>query len=402
MKISTMNSRRAAIVVGTRPEAIKMAPVYLAMKKDPRTDVSLVTTAQHREMLDQVFSVFGIRPDLDMDLMQPNQSLGELSARILVHMRDALQTVRPDIVLVHGDTSTCLFSALAAFYEKIPIAHVEAGLRTYNLKSPWPEEMSRRLTDPLCRWCFAPTQGAAENLRAERIPEENIIVTGNTVVDALLLARDKVYGKPPTLREIPPGTLDDRRLILVTGHRRESFGKPLKDLCMALREIVAAHEDTVLIYPAHLNPNVKAPVFELLGGLDRIHLIKPVKYLEFVYLMDRSNLIITDSGGIQEEAPTFGKPVLVAREVTERPEAMANGLAKLVGTSRERIIREATLLLEDETAYRRMCQGNNPYGDGQASKRILESLCGGYFEQFESQTAAQEYCGSLQRGYHSI
>ncbi len=353
-----------------------MAPVYLAMKKDPGFDVKLLATAQHRQMLDQVLSVFGINADVDLDLMRPDQTPSEMTGRVVQGVQRALSDMKPDAVLVHGDTTTCLYSALAAFYERIPVGHVEAGLRTYNFDAPWPEEMNRRLTDPICRWCFAPTERAADNLRTERIPEENIIVTGNTVIDALLMAREMVRKQSPGVPGLPKGALDGRRLILVTGHRRESFGQPFEEFCQALTEIVRSHADTVLVYPVHLNPNVQRPVKDILGGEDRVYLIDPIKYLPFVYLMDRSYLIITDSGGIQEEAPSLGKPVLVTRAVTERPEAMEAGLAKLVGTDRAKIVAEAAELLTDSHAYAAMSGGRNPYGDGHASQRIVAALCG--------------------------
>jgi len=369
-----MNARHIVVVVGTRPEAIKMAPVYLALKADPRVRATLLATAQHRHMLDQVLTVFDIRPDVDLDLMRADQTLAQVTAAVVTGVQDALAQLKPDAVLVHGDTTTCLASGLAAFYERVPLGHVEAGLRTYNFQAPWPEEMNRRLVDPICRWCFAPTRRAAENLRAERIREENIFVTGNTVIDALLLARERVRREPPSVPDLDLSRLEGKRLILVTGHRRESFGRPFEEFCLALRDIVERHADTVLVYPVHLNPNVQRPVNEVLYGCQRVHLIRPVEYLPFVYLMDRSTLIITDSGGIQEEAPTLGKPVLVTREVTERPEAVEAGLAKLVGTNRRRLADEASRLLEDGEAYAKMARGDNPYGDGQASKRIVHAV----------------------------
>jgi UDP-N-acetylglucosamine 2-epimerase (non-hydrolysing) len=365
---------RIAVIIGTRPEATKMAPVYLALKQDPRFEPILIATAQHREMLDQALAVFGMRPDVDLDLMQPNQSLSQITANVVVAVQRALAEVRPDAALVHGDTTTCLASGLAAFYERVPLGHVEAGLRTYNYDAPWPEEMNRRLVDPICRWCFAPTEGAAANLRAERIPEGNIFITGNTAVDAVMLAREMVRQSPPQVPGLPADVLDGRRLILVTGHRRESFGKPFEDFCGALLDIARANKDVVIVYPVHLNPNVQKPVHGILGREERIHLIEPIGYLPFVYLMDRSFFIITDSGGIQEEAPSLGKPVLVTRTVTERPEAMNAGLAKLVGTQRDVIVGEAQRLLSDPQVYAAMSTGLNPYGDGKASERILEIL----------------------------
>lgn len=369
-----MTQKHIVIIIGTRPEAIKLAPVYLAIKSDPYAKVTLVATAQHRQMLDQVLSTFCIKPDIDLDIMQPNQSLSEVSSQVIVGVQKVLAELKPDAVLVQGDTTTCLCSAIAAFYEQIPAGHVEAGLRTYNLKAPWPEEMNRRLVDPICRWCFAPTYRAAENLRAERIPAENIFITGNTVIDALLRARDIVRQHRPKIPELADLLLDEHRLILVTGHRRESFGKYFEEFCQALRQIVQDHHDTVLVYPVHPNPNVQKPVNEILSNRDRIYLISPVEYLQFVYLMDRSYLIITDSGGIQEEAPSLHKPVLVTREVTERPEAVEAGLAKLVGTSKERITTEASRLLTDPEAYTSMSRGRNPYGDGGASEKVVEIL----------------------------
>jgi UDP-N-acetylglucosamine 2-epimerase len=372
-----MTARRIAMVIGTRPEAIKMAPVYLGLAKDPRTEVLLVATAQHRAMLDQVLSVFGIKPDVDLDLMQQDQTLAELSSRVISGVHAALAQLRPDAVLVHGDTSTCLFSALAAFYQRVPVGHVEAGLRTYNFDAPWPEEMNRRLTDPICQWCFAPTARARENLLAEAVPDENIFVTGNTIVDALLIARDMARRRPLAVPGLSAQALDGKRLVLITGHRRESFGQPFQEFCFALRDVVRRHEDVVLVYPVHLNPNVQQPVHHILGQQDRVFLVPPVDYLSFVGLMDRSYLIITDSGGIQEEAPSLAKPVLVTRETTERPEAVEAGLARLVGTSRERIVEEVGRLLTDDGLYARMCRGHNPYGDGRAAERIIDALCQG-------------------------
>jgi len=362
------------IVAGTRPELIKIMPVLLALRAHPDFEPTLVVTAQHREMTDQACAAFGVVPDVDLDLMRPGQTPAEVSARVTAAVQATLARSRPEAVLVHGDTTTCLAAALAAFYEGIPIGHVEAGLRTYDFSAPWPEEMNRRLTDPICRWCFAPTERAVANLRAERIPESNIFLTGNTVVDALLLALRRVREQPPPIPELPEGLLDGRRLILVTGHRRESFGEPLRELCAGLREIARRHRDVVIVYPVHLNPSVLGPVHESLGGEERIHLIRPLDYLAFVALLERSTLIVTDSGGIQEEAPVLRKPVLVTRKTTERPEAMERGLARLVGTSRERLVSEVSRLLEDPAAYAAMTSGSNPYGDGRAAERIAEIL----------------------------
>jgi UDP-N-acetylglucosamine 2-epimerase (non-hydrolysing) len=365
-----MPPRRVALIVGTRPEMIKMAPVLLELRARPAFEAVLVATAQHREMLDQVCRAFSIEPDVDLDLMRPGQSPAQVTARVLT----GVARQRPDAVLVHGDTTTCLAAALAAFYARIPVGHVEAGLRTHDLSAPWPEEMNRRLTDPLCEWCFAPTERAAANLRAERVPEARIHVTGNTVVDALLIARERVRANPPAIPDLPASALDGRRLILVTGHRRESFGAPLRELCAALRELVRRHPDVVLVYPVHLNPNVLAPVTELLGREERIHLIRPLEYLPFVSLLERASLIITDSGGIQEEAPTFAKPVLVTRDATERPEAIEAGLARLVGTRASAIVEEASRLLSGSKAFAAAKGSGNPYGDGRAAKRIADVL----------------------------
>lgn len=351
-----------------------MAPVYLALRDNPRVQVKLIATAQHREMLDQALGVFGITSDIDLDIMQPNQSLQQVSSNVILGVQKSLSELKPDAVLVQGDTTTCLCSALSAFYERIPIGHVEAGLRTYNFAAPWPEEMNRRLVDPICRWCWAPTDRGADNLLSERIPEENIFITGNTVIDALFIARDIVHRCKPEISGLPVEVLDGRRLILVTGHRRESFGKPFEEFCLALRQLAEEHRDTVFVYPVHLNPNVQKPVRKILSKKDTIYLIPPIGYLPFVYLMDRSYFIITDSGGIQEEAPSLHKPVLVTRTMTERPEAVEAGLAKLVGTSREKILGEASRLLSDPEVYAKMSQGHNPYGDGNASKRIVNIL----------------------------
>jgi len=325
-------------------------------------------------MLDQVLAVFGIRPDIDLDLMCPDQSLTDISARILCGVQAALVKLKPQVVMVHGDTSTCLFSAIASFYERIPVGHVEAGIRTGDLNAPWPEEMNRRLVDPLCCWCFAPTTLAADNLRREGVDEAKIFITGNTVIDALLLSRRRVWEQQVPIGGLSEYELNSKRMILVTGHRRESFGKPFEQFCLALRDIVRAHEDVVIIYPVHMNPNVRVPVHHILGDEERVHLIEPVEYLSFLWLMDHSYFIITDSGGIQEEAPTLGKPVLVTRLTTERPEAMQAGLAKLVGTNHQTIVAEANKLLTDREVYTRMASGDNPYGDGKASLRIVDIL----------------------------
>jgi UDP-N-acetylglucosamine 2-epimerase (non-hydrolysing) len=373
-EIRSMSKRRVAVVVGTRPEAIKMAPLYLTLKADSRVDVRLIAAAQHRQLLDQVLSAFRIQPALDLDLMRPGQTLADLTSRAITALQQAYSDLRPDEVLVHGDTTSCFAGAIAAFYEKIPLGHVEAGLRTYDFQAPWPEEMNRRLVDPISRWCFAPTETAAENLRAERIPEGNIFVTGNTVVDAVVMAREMVQRNAPEIPDLPQAAFECKRLILITGHRRESFGLPFEEFCMALKDIAREFEDVALVYPVHLNPNVWTPVHRILGKEDRIFLIPPVEYLPFVYLMERCHFIITDSGGIQEEAPSFGKPVLVTRTATERPEAIERQCAMLVGTSRQNILREASRLLTDPEAYTEMTRAENPYGDGRASQRIADIL----------------------------
>ena len=351
-----------------------MAPVYLALKKRQDVETILLTTAQHRHLLDQVLKVFSIPSDIDLNLMRPGQSLSKVSGKVLIEVQKILARLKPDAILVHGDTATCLFSALAAFYEKIPIGHVEAGLRTYDYGNPWPEEMNRRLTDPICQWCFAPTESARRNLLKEGIPDERIYTTGNTAVDALLLGLEKLGDKIPAIPGLDTQWLAGKRLILVTGHRRESFGEQLENICRALRRITDKYPDTVLVYPVHLNPNVQKPVHRILGGHAGIHLVEPLEYLPFVYLMNRSFLIITDSGGIQEEGPSLGKPVLVTREVTERPEGLAAGTSLLVGTKTGVIIREVSRLLEDRKAYQKSARTKNPYGDGKAAKRIRQAL----------------------------
>lgn len=364
-----------ALVAGTRPELIKMAPVLLELRRRPEAfTATLVVTAQHREMLDQVAEAFDIVPDVDLDLMRPNQTLSELTARVVTGMQATLAGLKPDAVLVHGDTTTCLASALAAFYEGIPIGHVEAGLRTHDMSAPWPEEMNRRLTDPLCRWCFAPTPLAARNLRREGVSEDRIVVTGNTVVDALLIARRLVAERPPVVSELPERLLEGRRLVVVTGHRRESFGEPLRELCAGLRALADEHDDVVLVYPVHLNPQVTGPVERLLGGHERIRLIPPVGYLAMVSLLERASLIVTDSGGIQEEAPSLGVPVIVTRRATERPEAIEQGFAHLTGCDAAAIVDTAREILGRPAARRSHAGRANPYGDGRAASRIAEVL----------------------------
>ena len=362
------------IVFGTRPEAIKMAPVVLALRAIAGIEVLVAVTAQHRQMLDQVLELFSIVPDDDLDIMQPGQTLPDLFARMLTGMSALLARRRPDLVLVHGDTSTTFATALAAFYSRIPVWHVEAGLRTGDMQAPWPEEANRRLTAPLSSCHFAPTERARQNLLDEGVAGDIIHVTGNTVIDALL----QVVGRlehDPTLRDAVaaqlPTVTPGKYLILVTGHRRESFGAGFESICAALRKL-ALRGDSEIIYPVHPNPSVQEPVNRILGGLPCVHLLSPLDYLPFVELMRRSTLIITDSGGIQEEAPSLGKPVLVTRETTERPEAVASGTVRLVGTDAGRIYDIASELLDNVASRQRMAQTTNPYGDGNAAKRIAK------------------------------
>ena len=362
------------VVVGTRPEAIKMAPVVHALRARKEGRTILCVTAQHREMLDQALEIFSLKPDIDLNLMTPGQDLTTLTARALTGVRDAIRQARPDALLVHGDTTTCLAAALAAFYERIPVGHVEAGLRTYNFEAPWPEEMNRRLVDPICKWCFAPTDSAAKNLRAEHISDEHIFVTGNTGIDALMLAVELAAKNPPEIIGLKLAELSGKKMILVTGHRRENFGGGMENICRALHDIAERNADTLIVYPVHLNPNVGEPVRRILGAHPRVKLLEPQAYLAFVALMRHATLILTDSGGIQEEAPSLGKPVLVMRDTTERPEAIEAGTARLVGTDRARIVAEAEKLLRDEGERLKMTATGNPYGDGKAAQRIVDIL----------------------------
>lgn len=366
---------RVMVVFGTRPEAIKMAPVVAALRGVPGIEVQVAVTAQHRQMLDQVLDLFGIEPDDDLDLMAPGQRLPDLFARILVGMAGVFERRRPDLVLVHGDTSTTLAAALAAFYAQVPVGHVEAGLRTGNMRAPWPEEANRRLTSPLASLHFAPTELSRDNLRAENIVD-GVTVTGNTVVDALLDVVRRIEADPELAAGLDaglPAPVPGKRLVLVTGHRRESFGDGFEQICLALRTL-AERGDTDVVYPVHLNPNVQEPVNRILGGVEGIRLVAPLDYLPFVRLMSRAHLIVTDSGGIQEEAPSLGKPVLVMRSTTERPEAVDAGTVRLVGTDAGAIVREANRLLDDDAAYARMARAHNPYGDGQAAARIAAAV----------------------------
>lgn len=369
--------KRIALVFGTRPEAIKLAPVYRVLKaRFPMWDIRACSTGQHRQMLDQVLQVFNIQPDFNMNLMEPGQDLTDLTARIIVGLRQVFSEWRPDLVLVHGDTTSTLGASLAAYYQKIPVAHIEAGLRTGNIYSPWPEEINRKLTGSIATLHFAPTVTASANLTAEGVKEQDIVVTGNTVIDALQFAvglLDNQTESPIELRNALAGLNERSRIILVTGHRRENFGAGFENICKAIRQL-AERSDVEIIYPVHLNPNVQEPVNRILGEIRNVRLIPPQDYLPFVYLMRRSYIVLTDSGGVQEEAPSLGKPVLVMRDTTERPEAVAAGTAKLVGTNPCDIVAECERLLDDDLAYKQIAEAVNPYGDGQASVRIAVKL----------------------------
>lgn len=369
--------RKVLTVFGTRPEAIKMAPLVHRLAADSRFESRVCVTAQHREMLDQVLGLFEITPEYDLNLMKPAQSLSDITSGILAGMETVLEEFNPDVVLVHGDTATTFATALAAYYKQIPVGHVEAGLRTGNIYSPWPEEGNRKLTGVLTRYHFAPTDTSKQNLLNENVSSADISVTGNTVIDALLWVKDKLDSDSRLREKLAsqfPMLESTNKLILVTGHRRESFGGGFERICEALRKISIEHPSCQIIYPVHLNPNVQEPVNRLLADCDNVHLIAPQDYLPFVYLMSQSYLILTDSGGIQEEAPSLGKPVLVMRDTTERPEAVIAGTVKLVGTDVNLIVSEVRSLISDETAYAEMSRAHNPYGDGQACKRILDFL----------------------------
>jgi len=361
---------RILIAFGTRPELIKLAPVIIEIKRYPKDfKPLLLATAQHRGLLDQMLSIFSLTPDIDLNLMQPNQSLDRLTSRVMLRVSKVLKETAPDLVMVQGDTTTAMVVALAAFYLKIPVAHVEAGLRTLNRYQPFPEEINRRLISALATLHFAPTKKAVANLRNEGIPPRSVVLTGNTVVDALLSMKPRIDEHALPVK-IPP----DRRLILVTAHRRESFGQPLVHICQALRRLVSAFPDIEIVYPVHPNPNVRQTVFSLLARAPRLHLLRPLPYLDLLALMNRAWLILTDSGGIQEEAPTFHKPVLVLRQVTERPEGIEAGVARLVGTDTKKIFASAAQLLRSRSAYQKMTRAQNPYGDGRASQRIVRYL----------------------------
>jgi len=366
--------KKVMIVFGTRPEAIKLCPLVIALKRiNENFKVITCVTAQHREMLDQVLGLFHISPEFDLNLMKSNQTLFQITVSVLTQLHEILSREPIDMMIVQGDTTTTFAAALCAYYHKISIGHVEAGLRTWNKYSPYPEEMNRKLTTGLADLHFAPTKNNSENLLAEGVPEERIIVTGNTVIDALLWVREKIRNERKEFQELN-GIDFTKRIVLVTGHRRESFGQGIVNICNALKDIAFRNQDIEIVYPVHLNPNVWEPVNSILSGIGNIKLVEPLDYEPFVLLMDKSYLIISDSGGIQEEAPSLGKPVLVTRDKTERPEALATGAVKLIGTSRERIVTQAQQLLDDPETYKRMSIIQNPYGDGYACERIIGAI----------------------------
>ena len=374
--------KKILIVFGTRPEAIKMAPLIKEFKKYPDMfNTKVCVTAQHREMLDQVLNLFEIKPDYDLDIMKKNQDLYDVTSNVLNGMKKVLEELKPDIVFVHGDTTTTFATSLAAYYQKIDIAHIEAGLRTGNIYSPWPEEANRKLTSCLTRYHFAPTFKSKQNLINENIDEKNVIITGNTVIDALFLILEKIRKDAKLKKKIDImfesiglNFEDKKKIILVTGHRRENFGEGFVNICEALKTVALKNRDIDIVYPMHLNPNVREPIKRTLLGVKNIHLIEPLEYEQFVYLMSKSYIILTDSGGIQEEAPSMGKPVLVMRDTTERPEAIESGTVKLVGTDTKVIVEEMTKLLNSKDAYNSMSKAVNPYGDGQSCSKIVEFL----------------------------
>lgn len=362
---------RVLVVIGTRPEAIKMAPLVRALEGDGHFEARVCLTGQHRELLDQVIRVFNLPVHHDLNVMQPGQSVHDITSRVLRGMRDAIAEAAPEVLLVHGDTTTSFAAALAGYYAKLPVGHVEAGLRTHDKFAPFPEEMNRRLCDAICDYHYAPTEGARQNLHREGIEGDNVLVTGNTVIDALM----EVAAMPYTFDDVllrEAGTT--RKLLLVTAHRRESFGAPFREMCLAIRDLVRANPELEAIYPVHPNPSVRGVAHEVLGGETRVHLIAPLEYVPFVHLLKKAHLVLTDSGGIQEEAPALGKPVLVMREVTERPEAIAAGTARLVGNRYSGILHGVQRLLDDPAAYAAMARAANPYGDGRASARIVAHL----------------------------
>lgn len=374
------------LVFGTRPEAIKIAPLVLEFKKYPEEFQTIVcVTGQHRQMLDQVLKIFDIVPDYDLNIMRPGQDLYDVTARVLLGMRAVLKETKPDIVFVHGDTATSTAAALAAFYQKIPVAHVEAGLRTYNIYSPWPEEINRQITSRIATYNFAPTHLSKQNLIQEHIREDSVTVTGNTVIDALYMVVDRIKNKPELNNELEQNLLKagynvkrNKKIVLITGHRRENFGDGFINICTAIKDLTEKYTDVDFVYPMHLNPNVRKPIHDVFGedvsNLGNMFFIEPLEYLDFVYLMEKCTIVLTDSGGIQEEAPGLGKPVLVMRGTTERPEALDAGTVKLVGTDYNKIVVEVSRLLEDKTYYEMMSKAVNPYGDGMACKRIVKTL----------------------------
>ena len=370
--------RKISLVFGTRPEAIKLCPLILAMQESESFEPHVCVTGQHREMLDQVLEVFGITPDVDLALMEPNQTLASLTGKAVTAVDKYLAEYKPDMVIVQGDTTTVFCAALAAFYRQIPVGHVEAGLRTWNKFSPFPEEINRVLTTRIADMHFAPTAISRENLLAEGVEDSRIFVTGNTVIDALHIAVDKVRTRPPEIPGLPKHIMNgqrDKPLVLITGHRRENHGQGFVDICRAIGNLAEKFIDTEFVYPVHLNPNVKEPVYELLSGRDNIHLIEPLSYLPFIAIMDRAKIVLTDSGGVQEEAPSLGKPVLVMRDTTERPEAVDAGTVKMVGTDYDAIVDNVSALLSDKKAFDQMAHAVNPYGDGKACERIIRMLC---------------------------
>lgn len=377
-----MSNLKILVIFGTRPEAIKLAPLIKLLKNSKKIDVKVLVTAQHRQMLDQVLDIFEIKPDYDLNLMRNDQDLTDITARILEGCRKIFTNFKPDLVIVHGDTTTTFASSLSAFYHHIDVAHVEAGLRTFNMYSPFPEEMNRVMTSKIAKFHFSPTQESAENLLKEGIAHDKVFVTGNTVIDSLLEVVEKIRSDFSLKNKIEDyfkkliPDLGSKRIVLITGHRRENFGLGLRNICEALSELAIKFPDVNFVYPVHMNPNVQNTVKEILGGISNLFLIKPLEYLPFVHLMSISHIILTDSGGIQEEAPSLKKPVLVTRDTTERPEVVKANLVKLVGTDRRKIVDEVTTLLTSEHVYKEMSTGINPYGDGKASKRILEFLEG--------------------------
>ena len=375
--------KKVLLVFGTRPEAIKMAPLVKAFENEPNIEVKVCVTAQHREMLDQVLELFNIKPDYDLNLMKPGQDLYDITSNVLLGLKNILSEFEPDIMLVHGDTTTTSSASLAAFYQQIKVGHVEAGLRTGDMYSPWPEEANRQITGVLANYHFAPTSTSQNNLLKENKDPKNIIVTGNTVIDALFLALEKITNDKDLELKIKNQILnsnyeikDDKKIILVTGHRRENHGQGFINICEALKTIAVNNPDIDIVYPVHLNPNVQKPVKEILSNTQNVHLIEPLQYEQFIYLMDKSYFIITDSGGVQEEAPSLGKPVIVMRDTTERPEAVEAGTVKLVGTNKESIINESQKLLDNQNEYNTMAKAHNPYGDGKACERIVEFIKG--------------------------